>query len=949
MRFKVLGPLEVVSDGDVLALPAGRAQAVLAMLVLHGNRAVSTERLIDAAWGGDGSPTARTQIQGYISSLRRAFTSRLPGAAGPGAGDRLVTRASGYALLLSEGESDVETFHAHVVKAREARSRSDQVKAIELFTEALSLWRGGAFEGISSAILEAEADLLGQARLAALEECARIELDLGRYGEVMARLAGLMETNPLHEGLHELLMLALYRSGRRAEALAAYHHLRRTLLDELGVEPARRLRGLFQRMLDEAPGLLPPEQPTTNPRPRPAQLPADMGDFTGREQQISSLAALLAGHPAAPGGEGAVLVAAITGAGGVGKTSLAVRVAHRLDAWFPDGQLYVDLRGIGPAAREPADVLGDILRDLGVPDTLIPDGEDARSARYRSIVADRRLLIVLDNARDSAQVRPLLPGSGACRVLITSRNRMPGLNCGRLDLDVLTPAEAHALFTAIVGDRAEAEAEAAAAVLAACGGLPLAIRIAGARLASRPGWSIAGFAGRLADQHRLLDELHVDDLAVRASFDVSYASLGRAAGRGDGPADAFCFLGLFPGPEISLPAAAALLGQTRADTDRALEHLVDASLLDSPAQSRYRMHDLLRVYAAVLATRDLSTEECRDAIERLTRWYLSGIVAADKLLWPHLRRPPTPPADPGHPAPGFSTLDQALQWLDQERPALAEVVLLAESYRLDELASLISVFAAGYYLRRCYWLDWLSVNDIGLRSARRIGDRAQEARLLTSRGIALGSTHALDQAIECFAAALQIREEADDPAGCASTRANLGSLLKRQGRYDEAVACLTRALELARRAGIRSTEATALGNLGSCHDRLGNYAEALSFQEASLAICREIGNRDGESTALMNIGEVYLHSSRPDEALSCLRQALAIARSTHGRYEEALVLTNLGRATAALGQTADARAHLNEALRIWRAMDDPQASAVETLIASLPAPDPASGPELAIR
>jgi tetratricopeptide (TPR) repeat protein len=270
---------------------------------------------------------------------------------------------------------------------------------------------------------------------------------------------------------------------------------------------------------------------------------------------------------------------------------------------------------------------------------------------------------------------------------------------------------------------------------------------------------------------------------------------------------------------------------------------------------------------------------------------------------------------------------------------LIEVAQLAESHRLDELASLIPVFASGYYLRRCYWPDWLSVNEIGMRSVRRIGERTREARLLTSRGIALGRAHVLDQAIECFSAALKIWEEIDDPAGCATTQVNLGNLLERQGRYGEAVAYLTDALALARLAGIRSTEATALGNLGTCHDRLGNYEEALSLQESSLAICREIGNRDGESTALMNIGEVYLHSGRPDEALPCLRQALAIARSTQGRYDEALVLTNLGKAAAALGHTVDAHAHLNEALVIWRALDDPQVGAVETLIASLPALD----------
>ena len=929
--FQVLGPLEVLAGGQAVMLSAGRARAVLAMLVLHVNQVVSVDRLIEAAWGSADPATARTQLHGFVSSLRRALAPHLSGE--PTARSRLVTRPPGYVLRVADNESDLGTFHRQVATARQASASGDNAAAVDSYSRALTLWRGRPFDGILSPVLEGEAYLLDQLRLNVIEECARIELELGRGAELSVRLARTVQEYPLHEGLQEILISALYRTGRRADALTAYHSLRRTLADELSVEPGLRLQELYQQLLQEGPEMPPREPQVLLATGKPAQLPADVIDFTGRQHQSDSLASLLTCSPT-PGRPGAVLISAITGPGGIGKTSLAVHNAHKLATHFPDGQIYVDLHGSEDAAKDPAEVLAEFLRDLGVPDTTIPAGVDARAARYRTILTGRKVLVVLDNARDSAQVKPLLPGSDGCRVLITSRNKMSGLACSRLDLDVLLPHESHALFASIVGDRVEAEPEATAAVLAHCGGLPLAIRIAGARLAGRPAWSVQALARRLDDQRRMLDELRTDDLAVRATLEVSYDGLRRSA-RGTGPVRAFQFLGLFPGPAVPLPAMSALLGEATAQAEHALEHLVDCSLLESRAPGRYQIHDLLHAYATERAERDLSPSDRHDGVSRLVRWYLSAIVIADKMLWPHLQRPVAPPPDPRHPAPQFRDLGQALQWLDQERPSLAGIAALAESHGLDAFASLIAVFTSGYYLRCCRWSDWLMTNEIGLRSARRLNDQAFEARLLTSRGIVLGRMHVLDEAEESFTAALKIWENLGDMAGCATTNVNLGNLLEQQGKYREAVTFLTKALALARSSGALSTEGTALGNLGTCQDRLGNYAQALSYQHACLAIWREIGNQDGECTAFMNIGEVYLHSHRPAEALVHLRQALQVAESTHGRYDEAMVLTNLGQAVIALGKTSEAHHYLHKALSIWQALNDPQAHAVSALIAGL--------------
>src|SRR5579859_2774178 len=918
-KFGVLGPVLADPHGTGRAVPLpAKQRIVLACLLLSANRVVSLDRLIQALW--DEPPrTARITTQGYVKDLRNML-----GADGR---SRIVTAGGGYRFIAHEGELDLHGFG----KLRDAGAADvragDWAAAAEKLRTALALWRGEPLLDVPSILLQREeVPALTETWLQATELRVAADLALGRHQELTVELRALTAAHPLREKFHEQLMLALYRSGMHAEAIDAYRRVRRLLAAELGIEPGPELRDLHQRMLTDDPGLVSasaPDQGAAFGPPR--QLPAAITGFTGRSAQVKRLLEVL--DRSADANPHSLIISVITGAGGVGKTSLAVHAAHQLATHFPDGQLYVDMRGSGDAAKDPAEMLAEFLRDLGVPDTSIPAGVDARAARYRTILAGRKVLVMLDNARDSAQVKPLLPGSASCHVLITSRNRMSGLAGSRLDLDVLLPDEAHALFASIVGSRVEAEPEATSAVLAHCGGLPLAIRIAGARLAGRPAWSVQALARRLDDRRRVLDELRTDDLAVQASLDVSYNSMRRSAA-GIDPARAFQFLGLFPGPSVPLPAMSALMGVAPAQAEPELEYLVDCSLLESRAPGRYQMHDLLHAYATECAERELSPSDRHDGVSRLTHWYLSAMVTADKMLWPHLQRPEAPPPDPKHPAPHFLDLGQALQWFDQERPSLTGIAALAESHRLDAFAGLIAVFTAGYYLRRCHWSDWLATNEIGLRATRRLNDQALEARLLISRGIVLGSTHTLGEAEECFTAALKIWENLGDLAGCATANVNLGTLLKREGKYREAVTCLTNALALARSSGALPTEGAALGNLGTCQDRLGNYAQALSYQHACLAIWRQIGNQDGTCTALMNIGEVYLHSNRPADALVHLRQALEIAESTHGRHEEAMVLTNLGHAMIALDRTSEAHHYLQKALSIWQALGDPQADAV---------------------
>src|SRR5712671_5393104 len=691
MRFRLLGPVEVRAGEDWLGIGAPKWRAVLAALLIHPGQIVSADTLISELWRDDPPARAANLVSIYVLRLRRLMDDP--------DGRLLVTRSPGYLLRVAGDDTDALLFEAMVRDGRRAFAAGDPEGAASRLTEALGLWYGRPLADVPpTPLVEAEAERLAELRLGAVELRITAELALGGHEQAVSELRRLLADHPLREGLWLLLMRALDGAGRHAEALEVYGQARDAISEQLGVDPGAEIRQLHADLLAKdtaAPagavfipgGTTPPGTPPLSgglpapPNPpgparegrraalRPAQLPADVADFTGRAEQVKRLSDLLSGTGAS-GDPGAVRIAVVAGAGGLGKTSLAVHAAHRVRRRFPDGQLYVDLLGATAAPLLPGDVLARFLRDLGVDGRDIPVDEDERAARYRTTLARRRMLVVLDNARDAAQVRPLLPGSASSAVLVTTRSRMPDLaNTKLVDLNVLDDDEALKLFVKVVGEeRAAAEPEATAELLDACAGLPLAIRICAARLVTRSGWTIRAMADRLTDEHRRLDEMRAGDLAVRVSFEVSFTSLPPSPDKqGIDPARAFCLLGLWQGPSISSAAAAALFGIPEYSAGDALEVLVDTHLLESVATDRYRFHDLLRVYAAERAADDLSAAERDAALTRLLTWYMRTADAAATVVAPRRYNIPLDASVDGDVPPvSFATSEEALAWYDGE-------------------------------------------------------------------------------------------------------------------------------------------------------------------------------------------------------------------------------------------------------------------------------------------
>lgn len=667
----------------------------------------------------------------------------------------------------------------------------------------------------------------------------------------------------------------------------------------------------------------------TPAEPGPMQLPADITDFTGRDLHVKQLCDLVSGR--SNDNPGAVPVAVVAGAGGLGKTTLAIHAAHQMRSGYPDGQLYVDLQGASPQPLVPADVLARFLRDLGVKAAQLPVTEEERAALYRTRLNGRRMLIVLDNARDAAQVRPLLPGSAACAVIVTSRSRLPDLVGGGLvHLDVLDDHEALALFSRIVGSqRAAAEPDATAELLVACAGLPLAIRIAAARLAARSGWTIRTLADRICDEHRRLDELKVGDLAVRASFQVSFSSLPSAVVPGGvAPARVFRMLGLWHGSSIGLRAAAALLGEPEEKVADALEFLVDAHLLESPVPDCYSFHDLLRVYAAERAVAEESPQARQDAMGRLLVWYLHTASAADSVVSSHRVRPALDPVPPGCEPQAFKDVVAALAWCEQERTNLVAATRLAAEYGHHDIAWKLPVAVLGCFDRLSYWAEWISSHLVALASARAAGDRQAEGWTLNNLGMAYSQQKRMDDAIGCFEQALRIRREIGDLRGEAVSTINLADAFLRLERATEALDQLNRALSLQREAGYRYGEGAVLTGLGEAHLDLGHADEALGYIRQGRDIFVEINSPHGEDIALHTLARAYMALGRTQDAIASLRAALAIRRAVGGRHSQALTLASLGRAYRRAGHLDQARESWIGAYAIFEDLGDEEQMAV---------------------
>ncbi len=923
MRFGILGTLAVWRDGVEVPVLAPKPRTLLAVLLLDADRTVPVDRLMAALWGDRPPAAAGPSLHNHVMRLRR-----LLGADGA----RIRATPGGYLIEVGD-DLDARQFERRCREGHAAWESGDWPAAASALDEALALWRGTPLGDVPGDLHTPEVRRLTELHLQALEWHADANLNLGRHHELIPRLRALIDEHPLVEAFHGQLIRALYAAGRQAEALAAFQDLRRILIDELGTEPGPALQDLHRRVLA---GEVLPDRPG-GPVAVPAQLPSDIHDFTGRDADAKEICDRLTGSVEA---SRAVPVCTIVGPGGIGKTTLAVHAAHRIADAFPDGQLYVDLRGAGPAPVGPGEALDGFLRELGVAEKDIPPGEEARAGRFRSLLAGRRVLVVLDNARDAAQVRPLLPGNPRCAVLVTSRARLPGLAAtAQLDLATLPVREARALFGRIVGaDRVAAEPDATADVLACCAGLPLAIRIAGARLAARPSWRVRTLADRLADQAHRLDELTVEDLAVRASVEVSYTNLTPTRPGDLDPVRVFRRLGIVATPDIGLAAAAALVGEDADRLETTLELLVDTCLLDSPAPGRYRLHDLVRLYAAERAAHEETPATIAGAVARWVEWVIAAGVAANRLVNPHRRPIEVSPPDPRWPPPSFATVSDAIRWCDTEGPSLVEATRLAAAHGRHDLAWRVPAVFQPYFGRCSRWDVWLGTTQAGLTSARVLGDAPGQSLLLNSLGTLYGMTQRLAEAEQVLTESVRLRAELGDRLGVVSALINLANVYGRQGNDEQCRDTLIESVALAREIGARTAEANALSNLGDCLRHLGDHAGALARLEECLAIWRELADDDGLCVALLNVGEVYLDWARPDQALSYLDSALPLARSTGDRFAEASILLAQGRALIALNRRAEARVTLTEAHRQWQTIYPEDVNQIRVLLDGLDGP-----------
>jgi DNA-binding SARP family transcriptional activator/tetratricopeptide (TPR) repeat protein len=929
---RVLGPVEVrAADGWLAGPPQQRL--ILVVLALQAGQVVPVGELVDAVWDEEPPRSAKASIQVLVTGLRRVLTA-LPGAGVDRCGD-------GYRLRIAAGEVDARRFRTLVQVARKA---GNSQAAMAAFDQALALWQGPALADVAgTAKIEAIRAGLTAERLSAMQDRVSVMLHLGRDREAAEELAGLLAANPLAERLAGMLMVAWCRSGRKADALQLFRDMRERLSDELAVEPGPELQRLHQRILAgdlalEAPagGVAPNGRPPAGTEEpvaggdgllvMPRQLPAAAAHFTGRAQELRMLYGSLQRLGRA---DGTVVISAIGGTPGVGKTALAVHWAHQVAERFPDGQLYVNLRGFGPSgppmtAREA--VCG-FLESLGVPRDRIPAGADAQAGLYRSMLAGRRMLVVLDNAADEAQVRPLLPGSAGCLAVVTSRRPLPGLaaveGALRISLDLMSEAEAGQLLAARLGARRVAAEPSAVSELAAlCARLPLALAVAAVRAASSPGLALTSLTEQLRDMRGRLDVLDAEDAAssVRAVFSWSYQNLSAPAAR------MFRLLGTHPGPDISLPAAASLAGVPRTRARRILAELTGTHLLIQDARGRFAFHDLLRAYAMEAAQGEEDQAEQLAATQRMLDHYLHTAWSAAMLLCPG--RDPAftlAAARPGTEPETISDGGQALAWCEAEHQVLLAVITQAAAAGFDAHAWQLPWALADYFSRRGHWRDQATTQRTALAAARRLGDLAGQARAHQGLGCAQSMSSAGRDGHAHLAQALSLYRELGDQLGQSSIHLGFAMAFDFQRRPDKALGHARQVLTLARATGNAVEEANALSTIGWLYAQLGDYPRALAHCRPGLDACRDLGDRNGEAATWDSLGYVHHHLGEYSQAATCYKQALQMSRDLGSRLNQALILGHLGDTREAAGDTQGARESWLQALAILDDLHHPDA------------------------
>ncbi|GIH15550.1 AfsR/SARP family transcriptional regulator [Rugosimonospora africana] len=922
MQFRLLGRVEAQHDGSDVELGRRRERCLLGILLLEAGTTVSADRLVDLLWDGVPPGGARANLHAHISRLRGRIDPDGQGTMGI----RLITRGGGYLV-----ETDPERVDAHRFRALVSRagSLSDPAERSATLSEALALWRGPLLADVASDRLRERIGIeLTEGRMLATEMMIEAELAAGRIEEAIVELTALIAQYPMRERPRAQLMRALYQSGRQADALKVFADTRRLLIDELGVEPGPELQRVQRQILageaDQAAGQAPAD-PAAEPATRRNDLPGDVADFTGREEEMNRLLDLLVRNTGAPA---AVTISAFDGMAGIGKTALAVHAAHALSGRYPDLQLFINLRGhtVGQEPVTPATALDTLLRTLGVPPGAIPEDLDERSALWRAELANRRAVVVLDDATSAAQVRPLLPGTPTCLALITSRRRLTDLEAAHaVSLDVLPPGDAQALLRRVAGgERTAGDPAAVAEVVRLCGYLPLAIRISGARLRTRPAWTVRHLVERLAERRHRLPEFATGDRSVEAAFALSYEHLDADRQR------LFRLLGLAPGAEFDAYLAAAVAELDLNDASLLLEDLVDVHLLQQPAPGRYRFHDLLREHAEAVATRTEPEPVRREATGRALDYYLHTTAVAMRRLDSREPVVTIQAARPPVHSPLLGDTAAALDWLDAEYGTLIAAVGYAAEHGWDAHAWQLPHLLQLYLNLRFRTADWLSTHRSGLAAARRLADRLAEAEMLKNLGLGQWAAGDSREAIELYRQALPIYRETGNQHGEGDTLNNLGLAQERLGQYEEALHSYQQALPVRLAVGYRRGEGATRMNLGNIYDRLGHPHEAIAHYQDTLAIFQAVGEERGVGIVLGNLGLVYARMERYDEAISAYLRSLEITGRSGDRGASSNNLTNLGNAYRKLGRHQEAVERHTEALRLAREIGDRHTEA-ETL------------------
>ncbi len=919
MEFRLLGPLEVLLAGQPAEIRAPRQEIVLAVLLLEANRVVPVSKLVEALWDDNPPATAKGQVQIAVSALRRLL-------ADSGDGGAIATRSPGYLIRLPDDALDLRRFESLTAGGAAAAAQARLEEAAQKLRAALALWRGQAAAGIDSRVVQAAAVRLNESRLAVWEDCIDLELRLGLHHGLIAELTELVAGHPLRERLRGQLMLALYRSGRQAEALEVFRDARSVLNEELGLDPGAELQALERAILAGDPALGPPqrtaalEPPRAAEAPVPRQLPATIAEFSGREDVLGAMSRLLS--PGEADDERRhVSVVMLTGKGGVGKTTLAVRAAHLLAGSFPDGQLYAQLSDQQGQPKNAMMLLEAFLRSLGADPSALPRGLAERAAAYRSRIAQRRVLIVLDDAVSLDQVRPLLPGSPSCAVIITSRRRFSGLEgAHQFEIEALDEQPAMDLVARLIGaERVCADLPSLRELVTLCGGLPLALRIAAAKLSARPHWRVGDLVRRLEDESRRLDELDLDGVSISSTLALSYKNLeesGRVLLRR---------LSMLGAADFASWVCAPLLAADADAAENVLEHLVESWLVETRAAAdgsvRFQLHDLVRVYAAERLVHEESGSERAASLRRLLGCWLSVAAEAHRRVYGGDYRILHGPAGHGTQTGWLSRarvdaiVRDPMKWFQGERPGLVAAIMLACRADLDELAWDLATTAVTVFEAGCYADDWSQTHHAALAAVRKAGNLRGEAALLHSLGN-LALTTGMDDAERDFERSSRLFMRLGDVHGQALSLDGLATVDRLRGRYESALATYEQALAGFQDAGDLIGAAHVLSQLAQIHTCRREYDVAVKLLDDALSAGTKAGARRVIASVQRRMGELHLLDGHPDRAEELFRSAWRGACEDGDIIGQGYALLGLGVTAQQLGDLGQAGQHLRAAAEL---------------------------------